>query len=102
MLSDFSPCKTVKKTVFNQYHSEHDKLLLLGLTSFARLNSSFEKDSFLFANLKIYTFSVSSELSQAFARGLALIAFLRNITLLAMNKKAIGEQFLLRAASKLR
>ena len=42
------------ESVFNQYHSEHDNLLSLGLTSFVRLDSSFEKDSF-FSNIFINT-----------------------------------------------
>ena len=39
-----------------------------------------------------FTSSVSPELLQGFARGIARVAFLRNITLLAINMKAIGEQ----------
>ena len=46
---------------------------------------------------KSLTSSVSPELLQGFARGLAHVAFLRNITLLAINMKAIWRASFLKS-----
>ena len=44
-------------------------------------------------SLKMNTSSVSPELLHGIARGLACVAFLRNITLLAINKANFGSKF---------
>ena len=46
------------------------------------------------------TSSVSPELLQGFARGLARVAFLRNITLLAINMKATWQASFLKSCTQ--
>ena len=58
-----------------------EKVLPIADISFQLISSVGKIDK----KLKICTSSVSPELLQAFARILARVAFLRNITLLAMN-----------------
>ena len=50
----------------------------------------------IIAHLETITSSVSPELLHGFARGLAPIAFLRNITLLSINMKVIWRASLLK------
>ena len=57
-----------------------------------RKNQSFKSDESHANN-----FSVSPDLSKGFARGLALVAFLRNIALLSINMKAIWRASFLRS-----
>ena len=50
----------------------------------------------LYKTVKLSTSSVSPELLHRFARGLAPVAFLRNITLLSINMKVIWRASLLK------